>query len=70
MNEDIIKGHWHEIKGKLKQQWGKLTDDEITQLEGSFEKLDGILQEKYGYQKEQAQKEIQAFFDKNNWKDK
>jgi uncharacterized protein YjbJ (UPF0337 family) len=69
MNKDIIQGNWNEIKGKLKQQWGKLTDDEITQLEGSFEKLDGFLQKKYGYQKDQAQKEIKAFFDKNNWRD-
>jgi len=35
MNKDIFKGHWHEIKGKLKQQWGKLTDNEITQMQGT-----------------------------------
>ena len=70
MNKDIIKGKWHEIKGKLKNQWGNLTDDEITQINGSFEELEGILQKKYGYQKDQAQKEIQEFLDKNNWKDK
>lgn len=70
MNEDMIKGHWHEIKGRLKQQWGKLTDDEITKIEGSYETLAGILQQKYGYQREQAQKEIQAFLDKNNWKNR
>ena len=70
MNKDIIKGKWHEIKWKLKNQWGNLTDDEITQINGSFEELEGILQKKYGYQKDQAQKEIQEFLDKNNWKDK
>lgn len=70
MNKDIIKGHWHEIKGKLKQQWGNLTDDEITQIDGSYEELEGILQKSYGYQKEQVEKEIQAFLDKNNWKNK
>ncbi len=70
MNNDIFKGHWHEIKGKLKEQWGKLTDDEITQINGSYEKFEGILQKKYGYQKDQSQKEIQTFLDKNNWKDK
>jgi len=70
MNKDIIKGKWHEIKGKLKNQWGKLTDDEITQIHGSYEELEGILQKKYGYQKDQAEKEIQTFLDKNNWKDK
>lgn len=70
MNKDIIKGKWHEIKGKVKQQWGKLTDDEITRVNGSYEELEGILQKKYGYQKDQAQKEIQTFLDKNNWKDR
>jgi len=69
MNKDIVEGNWHQIKGKLKQQWGKLTDDEITQMQGSYEKLEGTLQKKYGYQKDQAQKEIQAFLDKNSWKD-
>ncbi|HUX78896.1 MAG TPA: CsbD family protein [Alphaproteobacteria bacterium] len=69
MNKDIIKGKWHEIKGKVKQQWGKLTDDEITQIHGSYEELEGILQRKYGYQKDQAEKEIQTFLDKNKWND-
>jgi uncharacterized protein YjbJ (UPF0337 family) len=69
MNKDIIKGKWHEIKGKLKQKWGDLTDDEITQMQGSYEELAGILQKKYGYQKHEVQKEIQAFLDQNNWKD-
>jgi uncharacterized protein YjbJ (UPF0337 family) len=68
MNEDIIKGKWHEIKGQLKQQWGKLTDDEITQMRGSYEELEGILQKKYGYQKDQAEKEIETFLNRNKWK--
>jgi len=70
MNKDIIKGKWHEIKGQVKQQWGDLTDDEITKIDGSYEELEGVLQKKYGYQKERAQKEIQDFLDKNNWKNK
>jgi uncharacterized protein YjbJ (UPF0337 family) len=70
MNKDIIKGKWHEIKGKVKQQWGDLTDDEVTKIDGSYEEFEGILQKKYGYQKDQAQKEIQAFLDRNNWNDR
>jgi uncharacterized protein YjbJ (UPF0337 family) len=69
MNKDIIKGHWHEIKGNLKQQWGKLTDDQITQMQGSYEELEGALQKSYGYQKDQAKKEIEAFIDRNKWKE-
>ncbi|MDP1724328.1 MAG: CsbD family protein [Alphaproteobacteria bacterium] len=70
MNEDIFKGYWHEIKGKLRNQWGKITDDEVAQMKGSYEELHGSLQKNYGYQKEQAEKEIKDFFDKNNWKNK
>lgn len=69
MNIDIIKGQWHVIKGKLKEQWGKLTDDEIIEMEGSSEELAGVLQKVYGYEKDEAHKEIKKFIDKNNWKD-
>lgn len=68
MNKDIIKGKWHEMKGKVKQQWGKLTDDDITKMEGSYEELAGILQKTYGYEKDQAEKEIKKFLDRNDWK--
>ena len=68
MNTDIIKGQWHIIKGKLKEQWGKLTDDEITQMEGSSEELAGALQKAYGYEKDEANNEIKKFIDKNKWK--
>jgi uncharacterized protein YjbJ (UPF0337 family) len=66
MNQDIIKGNWNEIKGKLKQQWGELTDDDIRKMEGSHEELQGILQKNCGYQKEKAQKYIDAFIKQNN----
>jgi uncharacterized protein YjbJ (UPF0337 family) len=69
MNEDIVKGKWHEIKGKVKQQWGKLTDDDIAKLKGSYEELSGVIQKNYGYQKDKAQSEIDAFLKKNKWKD-
>lgn len=66
MNKEIVRGHWTEIKGKLKQQWGKLTDDDIKQMEGSYEELAGILQKRYGYQKEETQREIEKFIDDND----
>ena len=49
----------------MKEQWGKLTDDEITQINGSYESLSGALQKTYGYQKDQAKKEIDAFLEKH-----
>ena len=67
MNKDIIQGNWKEVKGKLKQQWGKLTDDDLTQLKGSYQELEGLIQKRYGYQKDQADKEIDAFIDRNHW---
>lgn len=67
MNNDIVKGKWREIKGKLKEQWGKLTDDDIQRMEGSFESFSGQIQKRYGYEKDQCEKEIKTFFNKNGW---
>jgi uncharacterized protein YjbJ (UPF0337 family) len=67
MNNDIIKGHWKELKGKLKQQWGDLTDDDVTQMKGSYEELEGKLQKKYGYDKDRIKNEIKSFIDKHGF---
>jgi uncharacterized protein YjbJ (UPF0337 family) len=64
MNWDQIEGNWMKAKGKLRQQWGKLTDDDITLINGKREELTGRLQERYGYQKEQAEKEIDSWMKK------
>lgn len=61
MNKDQIKGNWHEVKGKIKEQWGKLTDDDITQINGRREQLLGFIQKKYGYAKERAEEELNRF---------
>jgi len=65
MNEDILKGKWKELKGSVKEKWGKLTDDDVTEVEGKTEKLVGILQEKYGYSKDKAQEEYKKFMNDN-----
>jgi uncharacterized protein YjbJ (UPF0337 family) len=49
MDEDVLKGKWKEIKGGVKAKWGKLTDNDLTELEGNTEKLVGLLQQRYGY---------------------
>jgi uncharacterized protein YjbJ (UPF0337 family) len=61
MNTDIIKGQWKQIKGEIQKQWGKLTNDEIDMINGDREKLEGRLQEKYGYTREQVRQEINEF---------
>lgn len=58
MNWDIVKGKWKQASGSAKTQWGKLTDDELTQIEGNRDKLVGKVQEKYGVAKEEAEKQV------------
>lgn len=61
MNEDILKGKWRQLKGEVKSQWGKLTDDDLDRAEGDAEKLIGRVQERYGYQRDQAKQEVDDF---------
>jgi uncharacterized protein YjbJ (UPF0337 family) len=58
MNSNQLEGQWKEIKGELKSWWGKLTDDDIEQIAGSKDKLIGVVQQKYGYLYDEAQREI------------
>jgi uncharacterized protein YjbJ (UPF0337 family) len=57
MNNDVFEGKWKQIRGKAKVWWGKLTDDDLDKVEGNYEKLVGLLQEKYGYTREEAEEE-------------
>lgn len=66
MNKNIFQGKWNEIKGKVKQQWGKLTEDDLTKIEGSYDELLGRLQKNYGYNQEEARHEITEFLKKND----
>lgn len=61
MNADTLKGQWHQLKGELKSRWGKLTDDDFDQASGDAEKLIGRIQERYGYAREQAKREVDDF---------
>lgn len=58
MNNDIFEGKWKQIKGETRSWWGKLTDDDVERAAGKFDVLAGIIQEKYGYTREQAADEI------------
>jgi len=57
MNNDIFEGKWKQMRGKAKVWWGKLTDDDLDKVKGNYDKLVGLLQEKYGYTREQAEEE-------------
>ncbi|MDX9992794.1 MAG: CsbD family protein [Anaerolineales bacterium] len=63
MNEDIFKGKMKQVRGDMKIWWGKLTDDDLDQVEGNADKLSGALQERYGYSREDAKSEIDKFMD-------
>lgn len=61
MNKDQIEGSWTELQGKIKQQWAKLTDDDLTLIEGKREELAGCVQKRYGKAKEAAEDEVREF---------
>lgn len=64
MNWDTIEGQWKQLKGKAKEKWGELTDDELDEIAGKKDQLVGKLQEKYGYARERAEREAEEFSSK------
>jgi len=62
MNSDILQGKWRQLKGEARTQWGKLTDDDLDQVQGQAEKLVGLVQERYGYNRDQAQREVDTWW--------
>ena len=61
MNKDIVSGKWKQVKGKVREWWGDLTDDDVTRINGKYETFVGVLQERYGYSRDQAEEEINRF---------
>ncbi|WP_374371214.1 CsbD family protein [Dongia sp.] len=61
MNWDIIEGNWNQAKGKVKEQWGKLTDDDLAKISGKRDQLAGKLQERYGIAKDDVEKQLEDF---------
>lgn len=62
MNNDRIEGNWKEMKGKVQQQWGKLTDDDLDKVDGRREELVGKIQQAYGKSRDEAEREVDSFF--------
>lgn len=61
MNKDQFEGKWRELKGKAKEKWGKLTDNDLRQIDGKYDQFLGFIQKHYGYSRERAEQEF------NNW---
>jgi uncharacterized protein YjbJ (UPF0337 family) len=64
MNKDILEGNWKQLKGHVKEVWGRITDDELDQIAGHRERLAGMIQIKYGYTRQEAESAINDFLDK------
>ncbi len=67
MNNDRAAGQWKQMKGNLKEQWGKLTDDDLTRLEGKSDRLAGVIQERYGIARDEAERQAREFQTRHNW---
>ena len=67
-NRDVLEGQWKQVRGKAKQTWAKLTDNDLDRITGRFEELAGLIQQRYGYTKEKAEKEVENFIEKMHMK--
>jgi len=67
MDWNRVEGNWKQVKGKVKEQWGKLTDDDLNMIGGKREQLEGKIQERYGYNKDQVRKEIDDWYSTHRW---
>ena len=67
MDSNVSKGNFKQLKGKIKEQWGKLTDDEIDTMEGRAEVLAGKLQERYGWDRTEAERQANEFKTRHGW---
>ena len=66
MNDDVFGGLWKQLKGQVRQQWGKLTDDDLETLGGSKDEVIGRIQERYGWEREKAEMEVNDFFNRHS----
>jgi uncharacterized protein YjbJ (UPF0337 family) len=67
MNTDILQGNWKQLRGRVKEMWGNLTDDDLDKIDGHTDRLAGLLQERYGYAKDKAEAEIRRFTADTSW---
>ncbi len=61
MNEDILKGKWNQLKGEVKKEWGKLTDNDLNKVDGEITRLMGVIQEKYGHTADEIKQKVNKF---------
>jgi uncharacterized protein YjbJ (UPF0337 family) len=62
-----VEGNWKQTKGKVKEKWGKLTDDDLDVVNGRLDQLEGKIQERYGIQRDQVRKDVEAWYTSQRW---
>ena len=67
MDWNCVEGNWKQIKGQVKEKWGKLTDDDLTTINGKRDQLEGKIQERYGLAKDQVKKDVDAWYSSQSW---
>lgn len=67
MDWNRVEGNWKQMKGAIKEQWGKLTDDDLDRIEGKRDQLEGKIQERYGYAKDQATRDVDDWYGRQKW---
>jgi uncharacterized protein YjbJ (UPF0337 family) len=67
MDWNRVEGNWKQVKGQVKEKWGKLTDDDLTAINGRRDQLEGKIQERYGVAKDQAKKQIDDWYATQSW---
>jgi uncharacterized protein YjbJ (UPF0337 family) len=67
MDWNRVEGNWKQMKGKVKEEWGNLTDDDLDKIAGRRDQLEGKIQERYGIAKDQAKKDIDTWYNAQTW---
>ncbi len=67
MDWNRVEGNWQQFKGKVKEQWGKLTDDDLDTIKGRQDQLEGKIQERYGIAKDQVRKDVEDWYSRQRW---
>ncbi len=67
MDWNRVEGNWQQLRGKVKEQWGKLTDDDLSIINGRRDQLEGKIQERYGYQQDQVRREVDDWYNRQKW---
>jgi uncharacterized protein YjbJ (UPF0337 family) len=67
MDWNRVEGSWKQMKGTIKEQWGKLTDDDLDVINGRRNQLEGKIQERYGYQKDRVRQEVDDWYNRQSW---